>query len=162
MKLAFRPADLSDDEDRQFVIATWSSSFKHANSAGLIASEDWSTVMHPQFAKVLARRDARTIVAYERTDPTFFYGWVAGDTTDIYPPYVFYAYVKEPFRRLGVARALFDRLGVDLFAPLAYACHTPAAAAMRDAGKIPRARHKPLVARFPKEQRNRSKETQDG
>lgn len=154
MKLAFRPADLSDDEDRVFMISTWSSSFKHANSAGLIATEDWATVMHPQFAKVLARPDVQTRIAYERTDPTFFYGWAAVDKTDVYPPIVFYAYVKEPFRRVGIARKLFGELGVGLGDALVYVCHTPGAASLRDAGKIPRARHKPLVARFPKAHRN--------
>lgn len=147
--------------DESFVVSTWSASFKTSHSAGLIQSEDWATVMHEQIAKVLARAGARTLVAYERTDPSFLYGFIAGDTTDARMPVVFYVYVKEPYREAGwengkrigdgYARQLFRALGVDPARPFVYVCKTPIVS--RLAGKIPMARWNPLVARYPQHPR---------
>jgi hypothetical protein len=72
MKLAFRPAVR---EDRAFIIPTWSASYKKSRYAGLITSEDWADVMHRQLGKILDRAGARAIVAYDRQDPDYFYGW---------------------------------------------------------------------------------------
>lgn len=148
MKLAFRPITAAD---RQFVISTWSSSFKESHSAGLIQSADWASVMHDQIGKVIDRPGASTIVAFEKREPTFLYGFISGDTTDERQPIVFYCYCKEPYRRTGIARALFGALGVDPLRPFLYACKTPIVTRLAD--RIPFAKWNPLVARYPKMQR---------
>jgi hypothetical protein len=144
--VAFRSAEL---DDAPFIVSSWSRAFKGSNSAGMIADEDWATVMHPQIQKVLARPGARAIVAYEKTDPTFIYGFVAGDT-DERVPVVFFAYVKEPYRRTGVARGLFAALGVDPLTRFRYVCWTPVVAELLQTGKFPRTKHDPHFARYPK------------
>lgn len=149
MKLAFRSA--AGAEDRRFVIATWASSYKTSYASGLIQSEDWPRIMHEQIGKVLDRAGAKTLVAYEKTDPGFLYGFISGDVSDRYAPIVAYCYVKEPYRRSGIARALFRELGVDPLQPFVYACKTPAVTHMHD--KIPKARWNPLAVRYPKETR---------
>lgn len=138
--------------DRAFIVSAWSSSFKASNSAGIIASEDWAGIMHGQLEKLLERRGVRAVVAYERTDPGFLYGFIVGDVS-AGVPVVFYTYTKEPYRRTGIARRLFAALGVDPREPFLYACRTPAVTRMTD--KIPRARWEPNVARYPKQQENR-------
>lgn len=148
MKPSFRAATAPDD--RRFVITTWSSSFKTSYAAGLIQTEDWPTIMHAQIGKVLDRPGATTLVAYERTDPSFLYGFASADVTERGKPIVFYVYVKEPYRRAGIARALFAELGINPSLPFVYACKTPAVTHVHD--KIPRAKWNPLVARYPKEQ----------
>lgn len=143
--------------DRQFVVSSWSSSYKASNSAGMIASEDWADVMHLQISKLLLRRDVRTVVAYEPSAPSFLYGFIAGDATAPVPV-VFYVYVKEPYRKAGWrdgvrvgdghARGLLAALGIDPREPFLYACRTPVVTRLTD--KIPRARWEPNAARYPK------------
>lgn len=99
MSIAFRAADLRSP-DRTFIVSTWSSSFKTAHAAGLIHTDDWATIMHAQIGKILDRADARAVIAFERDDPDFLYGWIAGDTAER-PAVVWYVYVKEAYRRAG-------------------------------------------------------------
>lgn len=169
MTVAFRSAEL---EDARFIVSSWSRAFKGSNSAGMIADEDWATVMHPQIKKVLARPGARTIVAYEKTDPAFIYGFAAGDT-DERIPVVFFVYVKEPYRLAGYrngvrigdgyGRRLLAALGVDPAGRFRYTCWTPVIRdlqgtmgrpvrheAERVPSKIPYATFDPHFARYPK------------
>lgn len=144
-------------DDRPFVVGTWSSSYKSAHAAGMIASEDWATIMHSQIEKLIDRPGTRTIVAYDRVSrgQDFLYGFVSGDPT-LVVPVVFYLYVKGPFRsqedadgkRNGPrhARGLFAALGIDPAKSFRYACRT--AILSRLADKIPRARFDPGAARY--------------
>ncbi len=144
--IAFRPALVAD---RQFIISGWSTSFKTAHAAGMIATSDWAAVMHPQIEKVLNRPDCVTLVAYEPDeDPGVdLYGFISGDPTARLPV-VFYAYVKGPQRCSGIGRALFGAIGIDPAKPFVYTCHTPMASRLRS--KIPLAKANPLLARYPK------------
>jgi hypothetical protein len=140
----FRPCTPAD---LPFVISNWSASFKISHSAGLIQSEDWADIMRPQIQKVIQRPDARTVIAYEKSDPAFFYGFISGDTSGP-TPVVYYVYVKAPFRKHGHARRLFQALGVDPTKPFLYTCKT--AIVSKLSGQVPMARWNPLLARFPK------------
>ena len=140
-----RPAAPSD---RQFVVSTWSRSFKLMHSAGLISDEDWPTVMRPQFEKILDRDGVRTMIACGARDPDFFYGWIAADPLE---RVLVYVYVKEPYRRTGIARQLFAAIGIDPSRPFVYVCRGPSFTAL--AGKATSARYNPNCVRFPKEQR---------
>lgn len=142
MTIAYRPADL---DDAPFIVSTWSRAFKPSRSAGMIASEDWERVMHPQIQKLLTRPNVRTIAAFENTDPAFLYGWIAGDTEGD-TPVVYFVYVKESFRRAGYARGLFAALGVDPARRFRYTCWTPILHKL--AAKIPQAKHDPNIARY--------------
>lgn len=151
-----------DTEDRRFVVATWSSSYKSSHQAGIIASEDWPDVMHATILKLIARPTSRTIVAFD--EPDFLYGFIAGDTSEPLPV-VYYVYVKAPFRSQPVrgggssgprhARGLFAALGVDPERPFLYPCRTPIVMRLSDAGKIPRARLAPATARYANHQKER-------
>ena len=143
-------------EDRAFIVATWSSSYKNAHAAEMIASEDWPDVMHRAITKLLDRVTTRAIVAYEPEDESFVYGFIAGDTSNAVP-IVYYVYVKAPYRseptsgtRSGPrhARGLFRALGVDPTSAFMYAAKTAVVTRIRDAYKIPRARFVPATARY--------------
>lgn len=144
MTIAYRPAEATE-EDAQFVVSTWSRAYKDSRSAGMIADEDWARVMHPQIQRVLSRPGVQTIIAYENTDPTFFYGWICG-TPRTSPPVVFFTYVKEAYRRAGYARGLFAQLGVDPRSSFRYTCWTPVLPKL--ASEIPLAKHEPKYARI--------------
>lgn len=146
MKLSFRPALAAD---RPFVVSTWSSSFKKSHSAGIIHTDDWAALMRPQLEKVLDRDEARTLIACDKDDANYFYGWIAGDTSES-TPVVFYVYVKEPYRRSGIARQLFAALGVDPSRYFVYVCGAPLAIRL-----VPHARFNPNEVRYPKEARRR-------
>lgn len=153
MTIAFRAATADREftnSDRDFIVATWSSSFKKSHSAGIIQAEDWASVMHPQIEKVLNRPSMRAVIAFDRDDPDFFYGFIAGDTSES-TPVVAYVYVKEPFRRSGIARGLFAALGVDPMQRFVYACRTGIVSTL--SSKIPFARFNNNEVRYPKDQR---------
>jgi GNAT superfamily N-acetyltransferase len=134
MTISHRPASTSD---RDFVIATWSASYKKAHTAGIIQADDWADIMRPQIVKILDRPGMRTLIAFERDDPTFLYGWIAGDTTTP-DPVVAYLYVKQPYRLQGIARGLFAALGVDPRHRFTYGCKTGIVSEL--SSKIPFAR----------------------
>lgn len=161
MTIAFRDANAGD---RKFVIASWLDSFRTAFAAGMIAMDDWYTVMWPQIEKVLDRPGVRTIVAYETEDDdpgiADLYGFISFDPTHVERrsglplPYVYYCYVKETSRRAGRARRLFGAAGIDPRAQFAYACRTEMAIKLGQ--KIPMAKWQPLAARFAKEPTRRT------
>lgn len=160
MKLGFRDA-LPDErrclcpgrpEDSRHcspIVSMWSSSYKKAHKAGLIWHADWASIMHPQITRMFEVHELRAILAYERDDPDFLYGFIVGDTSEVVPV-IYYVFVKRPYRRSGIARALFRALGVDPTKYFVYTCETS------DAAPFARhARFNPLEARFPKENRRR-------
>ena len=155
MTIAYRPADLSqapENAERRFIVDAWCRSYQFAHAAGMIAVEDWFAVMIPQVDKLLARPDVRTIVAHAPDDVdriADLYGFITVDTA-ARPPIVFYVFVKEPYRRNGVARGLFGAAGVDPKLPFVYACTTGIVSKIVYSRKIPLAKWDPLVARFGK------------
>jgi hypothetical protein len=162
--IAFREATLAD---RAFIVPTWSRSFKQSQYAGLIWTDDWAAIMHPQFNKALDLPGSRAVVGYERDDPSFLYGWIAGDTTGVHPV-VFFCYVKEPYRLAGYrnpvmndgvriggermgdgyGRQLLQAFGLKATDAFEYTCPTSMVRHFVD--KIPRSRINPNAARYPK------------
>jgi GNAT superfamily N-acetyltransferase len=66
-------------------------------------------------------------------------------------PVVHYLYVKEPFRRIGVASYLMRTAGVDLKADWSFT-HKTAASTRITKRLAPQATYNPLLARFDKTQ----------
>jgi GNAT superfamily N-acetyltransferase len=147
MTISHRPALTAD---RQFIVTTWSASYKKSHSAGLVTADDWAGIMHPQLEKILDRTDARAMIATEKSDPDFFYGWIAGDTSESVPV-VYFVYVKQPYRRTGIARGLLKAFGVDPSRPFVYVCKTGIVATLSP--KIPFARFNNNEVRYSKESR---------
>lgn len=154
MTVAIRAAKATD---RDLIIHAWVESFRLANTAGMIAMDDWWDVMAPQVVRVLDRAGSRTLVAYETEEAggvADLYGFITFDREPEPPwrslPIVFYVYVKAPYRREGYARRLFDAAGIHPAKPFVYACSTPAEAEIRRARKIPSAQWRPLLARYPR------------
>lgn len=158
MKLAFR--EPANDDDRTFVVETMLENQRTSYSAGLVRIERWFDVMRPEFTALLNRDGMRTLVAYEATDATFLYGWIAADPTEQrmverdgsvrwWPALVLYVFVKSYYRRNGIARRLFEAVGVDPEKPFLFCANTQQAS--RLASKAPQARFNPLAIRFPKE-----------
>ena len=145
MSLAFRRAE---EPDRPFIVDSWLESYRTAHAAGLIAMEDWRSVMGAQFERVLARPRVETFVAHhpgEVDHVADLYGWIAVERGHTLP-YVLYVYVKQPYRRMGIARGLFGAAGVKPDAPFHHACKTAVLSDLKT--KIPFARFSPLAVRY--------------
>lgn len=154
--IAHRPATAAD---RTFVADAWVSSYRTSYAAGLLDMASYHSIMWAQVERYIDRPDVRTVVACESKDPSFLYGFICADPTPqveildggrqkSWPAMVLYVFVKAGYRRSGIARGLFDAVGVDPSRPFLYACKTPIVG--RVATKIPLAKWNPLVARFEK------------
>lgn len=101
--LQIRPATASD---LPFILDSWCRSFRDSPYAGVIRNDDFHRVQRSTIAGLLGR-GARVLVAAEPTTGRIL-GWLAHEGTEL----LHYAYVKRPFRRLGVARRLLEAAGL--------------------------------------------------
>lgn len=116
-------------DDRQFVISGWSSSLRTSIYAGMISNKRWAAVMHPEIEAILNAPTTSTLVAYEPGEldhegRQFLYGFIATRTGR---PYVYYCYVKKPYRhprKFRIARQLFAAADTDPTVPFGFACRT--------------------------------------
>jgi hypothetical protein len=154
---------IETDSDRDFVVSSWSSSFRTSYTAGLISMERWADVMRPELVAILERPNVRTLLAVDKKTPSHLYGFVTADmTTQLeklergewreWPAMLYYCYVKSAYREHGIARGLFEAIGLDPRSRFLVACKTSWFS--RLAGKIPLARWNPLVARFATQDRS--------
>jgi GNAT superfamily N-acetyltransferase len=145
--IAIRPAAAHDE---RFVIASWLSSWRDANAAGLIQDEDWFPVMWPQIKKALARPDVQTLVAYETDEADHvadLYGFIAADVVTA-TPLLYYVYTKQAYRKMGVAKRLFAAIGLNASRRFEFVCKAPVPAELLT--KAPLARWNPAAGRRPK------------
>lgn len=129
-------------DDSIFIDYGWLDSYRWAHAAGMIHMDDWRDVMLPQIKRVRSRPNAITIVAEE---PGALAGFLCCEPKND-PPLVFYVYVKEQYRKAGIARELFRRAGIDLNERFVYACKTAVVSDLMR--KAPQARFDPYAARF--------------
>ena len=160
-RIAFRRADLEDDSERKFIVDSWVSSYRDSYSAGIIHVRDWYAVMIPQVDRILSQPDVTTTVAYLPDGPegTNLIDFMVADVVDT-TPLVYYVFVKQHYRRgrqlgfdPGIGRQLLNAIGVDASQPFNYVCETLLVIKLRHMGKIMFAKWKPLLGRFPKEER---------
>lgn len=164
MSISYRKAE---ESDRRLIENSWLESFRSSHVAGLIAMDDWHEVMLPQIRKVLDREGVEVLVAHNPDDDSEtsnIYGWAAvergyeisfrgrrgGRWVDVFDktkdPLVHYVFVKQPFRKLGIAKSLLAKLGVTKEDFCNYTCKT----AVLSKIAIPNAYWKPLIARHTK------------
>lgn len=145
--------------DRRFVISAWSSSYRTSPHAGMLSMTTYAEVMHREVANILDHRTTLTFVADEpgETDHEgrpFIYGFLSRRAAQtVGDPYVYYVYVKRPYRRglhnglpQAMATELFRAAGIDPRKPFGYACHTSYCSELER--KIPLAVWHPLAARY--------------
>lgn len=122
--------------------------------------DQWYPTMWPFYEAFIARPGVQTLVAYEEEDSAFTYGFIVADPTEQrvqtkdgavhwWPALVLFVFVKQSYRREGIARRLFEAVGVDVRKPFLYSCNTQIAS--RLASKAPNAVFNPLVVRYPKD-----------
>lgn len=151
-----RPAQSAD---RDFIVSTWSSSFRTSVYAGMLSMATYADVMHREIRRILDHPTTLTLVAAEpnETDERgrqFLYGFVSLRQHESDAPYLYYTYVKSPYRQgrskfnleLGYAAQLFRAARIDPRRPMSYAFKT--SMAIQLASKIPLGEWDPLPARY--------------
>lgn len=158
--IAYRDADLRDrlgNQERRFVLDSWLKSYKNSHAAGLIDAYRWYEVMVPQLELIFARPGVRTLIAHNPERPADDYaglfGFICGEP-DSDPRFVYYVFIKEPYRRLGIARGLLGALGLKSNDQFEYGCKTSILTFPANLQtKIPYARWNPVGARFDRNNR---------
>lgn len=141
ISLAYRPAV---EADMGLVHGSWRSSFRGSFAAGPIPFAVYDDVYRTVIARILARPGASVVVAYhpgEEVGAADLYGWLCYEPG----PVVHYCFVKQSFRRSGIARGLFAAAGIDPAGGFVYTFSTHAAKLL--APKMRRAVWNPLAAR---------------
>lgn len=151
--IAHRPATSADIH---FIVKSWLTSFRDSDTAGFVKVRNWHRVMYPELAETLQEPDVTSTIAYETENPDHgsnAYGFIVADVVQD-PPLIFYVYTKSPYRRSGIARGLFQAIGVNPEGRFNFVCHTPVATELER--KIPMARWTPRLGRFPKSERRKA------
>lgn len=154
--------------DRRFIVESWLDSYKDSHTAGLIPMESWYSTMRPIIQDILDRPGVTAHVAAwagESSGAADLAGWCAVERGFLVQvrarrfrryvkrlvvcqePLVLYVLVKQPYRRTGIARALFAAAGVDPEQPFRYACRTGVLSKLK--AKVPHATWEPMVVRYP-------------
>lgn len=159
MTLSVRPAE---DEDRHFIVNGVITSYRMSmTAANLVPMESYRAVMWPAIEAIMARPNVRSVVAYETTETdriADLYGFILADTV-LHPALVYYVFVASPYRRAGIARRLFEAIGVDPRKPFSMAATTEWTHRLQH--KIPMAKYRPILARFGKEAPDADRAEQD-
>jgi len=139
---------------------------------------DFSAVMEVTLARLLQRPGLTTWVAHNPRErpPHDLYGYLVSETGANLPRYVFggeeqprlevkyatepmvhFVFVKHLYRKMGIARALFQVAGIDPAEPFLYTCKTSNLSKLEQAGKLSREKHSwfPLSVRFAKQPREK-------
>jgi GNAT superfamily N-acetyltransferase len=160
--LAIRPAE---PDDLPFIADSYAHSYRASHWAGTVPMHVWQRVARESFAWLLEEHEPMVLVAGEPKGPDL-YGWIAVQRGLVAPqrvrdggrwqtrtlplgPIVHYVYVKEAYRRIGVARSLLRSAGVDPQSEVLMTHKTAAGVrALKDRSLS--WRFNPLLARFPR------------
>jgi GNAT superfamily N-acetyltransferase len=109
--LVFREAEA---DELNLVLDSWLNSYKKSDYAGVIPNHRYPAVMSEMVAGLLGR-GAKLIVAVE-PETGRIWGWVcfeekAQESLGV----VHFCYVKDPYRKEGLAKALLDKVPGDRF-----------------------------------------------
>jgi GNAT superfamily N-acetyltransferase len=95
-------------DDEGLVMDSWLRSFRPSWFAGPLPNDLYYDIYRPIIRdRVRARSGARVLVATD-TEDTAILGWMCFEGNDV----VHYIYVKDLFRKKGVARALIQSAGL--------------------------------------------------
>lgn len=125
-------------EDRGAILDSWLKSYRNADSAGLIPTDEWALVMAPVLEDILDRSEA---LVMRGTTPGTTYGWLVHEGREL----VHYIYVWHAYREKGVATALLNAAG--LASKFFYSCRTPVGEEFVRR-RVPRPKFNPKYARF--------------
>lgn len=107
--LTIRPAR---PEDIHFILHSWLKRYRDAIRARFIPDKVYYSVQHDVITKIFSQTGLVIRVAVNPEDENQIYGYVVAEVSPLLPQVKFlhWIYVKGPFRRFGVAKALLASL----------------------------------------------------
>jgi GNAT superfamily N-acetyltransferase len=94
--------------DLGFVLNSWLRSYHESDVARYVPNDVYFADAGHHGICVRLLQETPALMACDAANPHTLYGWVCGA-----PGVLHYAYVKSPFRRLGIARLLLQHAGVE-------------------------------------------------
>lgn len=119
--IKLRPAS---EADAAFIFNSWLKCYRHSKAALQIQNEVYFSGQH-KVIEGLAKRST-FVIACNPDDESQIYGYSVGETVDNVTV-VHFIYVKEPYRKLGLACTLLAALGHEAGTPYIYTHKTHAA-----------------------------------
>jgi len=95
------------EADYPFLYSSWLKSYKPSRSVGPLPSNLYWSVVKETIEQILARKGIICKVACNSEDPEQIFGYLVAEDNGALPV-CHYLYVKQPFRRLGIARMLIN------------------------------------------------------
>jgi len=109
-QVQFRPAAPADEA---FIFSTWLKSYKHSSRfAQPITPKIFFARHHKIVERILAMPQTQVIVCASKEDQNTILGYLAFTAGP--RPIVHFCYVKVPFRKMGIAKGLFDDANIAL------------------------------------------------
>jgi hypothetical protein len=94
--------------DERFIFSSWLRSYREGARSARDVSRSIYFIEHHRLVERLLGR-GRALIAADAEDPTNILGYVVGERTGPVA-IIHYAYVKAPFREIGIARLLTSAL----------------------------------------------------
>jgi GNAT superfamily N-acetyltransferase len=138
--------------DRNFIVSGWSTSYRHSRDCttpmSLYAKHKHEEIEFylDRCSALVAHGELGVSMGFIAFDPSTYVATLPGQRRITLSGYVLYVYVAGPFRRHGVARALFAAAGISPGSRFGYACSTRMSWELRS--KIPLAEREPYRARY--------------
>jgi len=101
-----------DPSDLAFIFNSWLKSYRDSSFGKSISNPMYFRQHHHVIDKLIGRTEI--ILAVNQDDPKQIYGYVCMERRGPIP-ILHYLYVKQPYRKLGIARQLFALLPDDPF-----------------------------------------------
>lgn len=100
------------DLDKPFVYSTWLRNYKHSSYfAKRIKPVVFFAGHHNAISHLLEKPGIKALVACPKDDHETILGYLVCESTE--KPTVHFVFVKETFRNMGIARALFEAASLD-------------------------------------------------
>lgn len=104
-KLKFNIRKYNPNTDKAFVVFTWLKSMKRDYE-----HKDWdiatyNKVVRREVNKFLESKCSNVLIAYEPSDPSYLYGWVATSVIGA-QEFFLYGFVKPAFRMQGIFKSM--------------------------------------------------------
>lgn len=109
--IAVRP--YRHDTDQAFIYSTWLRNYKHSSYfAKRIKPAIFFAGHHKLVDHILSKPTTTTLIAHPRNDEDTILGYMVCEALST--PVVHFVFVKEAFRKMGVARALLKASGMSV------------------------------------------------
>lgn len=93
--------------DLPFIYSTWLRSYRHASHFAKKISNEIFFDMHHRVIDGFIDRGGLVYVAHPKGEPEVILGYICVEPNQ---PMIQYVYVKKPFRKMGIAKALYKKL----------------------------------------------------